>query len=82
MAPARLYAKYPQYAKEAALSPSDSHLVEVTPTHVFTMGSGLSPNPSAVSRQSHGEESMMTKRILVPLDGARPPRPSCRSWPR
>ena len=35
---ARLYAKYPQYAKEAALSPSDSVVVEVTPTHVFTWG--------------------------------------------
>ena len=34
----RLYAKYPQYAKEAALSPSDSVIVEVTPTHVFTWG--------------------------------------------
>lgn len=35
---ARLYAKYPQYPKEAALSPSDSAIVEVTPTHVFTWG--------------------------------------------
>lgn len=35
---ARLYAKYQQYAKEAALSPSDSVIVEVTPTHVFTWG--------------------------------------------
>ena len=35
---ARLYAKYPQYAKEAALSPSDSVIVEVSPTHVFTWG--------------------------------------------
>jgi len=35
---ARLYAKYPQYAKEAALSPSDSVIVEVTPTHVFSWG--------------------------------------------
>ena len=35
---ARLYAKYPQYAKEAALSPSDSVIVEVTPTHVFAWG--------------------------------------------
>ena len=35
---ARLYAKYRQYAKEAALSPSDSVIVEVTPTHVFTWG--------------------------------------------
>jgi len=34
----RLYAKYPQYAGEAALSPSDSVIVEVTPTHVFTWG--------------------------------------------
>ena len=34
----RLYAKYPQYAKEAAISPSDSVVVEVTPTHVFTWG--------------------------------------------
>jgi PPOX class probable F420-dependent enzyme len=35
---ARLYAKYPQYRGEAALSPSDSVIVEVTPTHVFTWG--------------------------------------------
>jgi PPOX class probable F420-dependent enzyme len=34
----RLYAKYPQYAREAALAPSDSVIVEVTPTHVFTWG--------------------------------------------
>ena len=33
-----LYEKYPQYAKEAALSPSDSVVVEVTPTNVFTWG--------------------------------------------
>jgi PPOX class probable F420-dependent enzyme len=35
---ARLYAKYPQYPKDAALSPSDSVIVEVTPTHVFIWG--------------------------------------------
>lgn len=35
---ARLYAKYSQYAKEAAISPSDSVVVEVTPAHVFTWG--------------------------------------------
>jgi len=35
---ARLYAKFPQYAREAAISPSDSVIVEVTPTHVFTWG--------------------------------------------
>ena len=34
----QLYAKYPQYPKEAAISPSDSVIVEVTPTHVFTWG--------------------------------------------
>ena len=33
-----LYAKYPQYPKQAAISPSDSVVVEVTPTHVFTWG--------------------------------------------
>jgi len=33
-----LYAKYPQYPREAALSPSDSVLVEVTPTRVFSWG--------------------------------------------
>jgi PPOX class probable F420-dependent enzyme len=33
-----LYAKYPQYRREAALSPSDSVVVEVTPTTVFTWG--------------------------------------------
>ena len=35
---ALLYRKYPQYAREAALSPSDSTLIEVTPTHVFSWG--------------------------------------------
>jgi nitroimidazol reductase NimA-like FMN-containing flavoprotein (pyridoxamine 5'-phosphate oxidase superfamily) len=35
---ALLYAKYPQYPREAALAPSDSVIVEVTPTHVFTWG--------------------------------------------
>ena len=35
---ARLYEKYPQYAEEAALAPSDSVIVEVTPTRVFTWG--------------------------------------------
>ncbi|HEV8583783.1 MAG TPA: pyridoxamine 5'-phosphate oxidase family protein [Methylomirabilota bacterium] len=34
----RLYAKYPQYSREAALSPADSVIVEVTPTRVFTWG--------------------------------------------
>ncbi len=34
----RLYEKYPQYAREAALAPSDSVIVEVTPTHVFSWG--------------------------------------------
>jgi PPOX class probable F420-dependent enzyme len=34
----RLYEKYPQYAKEAAISPSDSVIIEITPTHVFTWG--------------------------------------------
>ena len=32
----RLYAKYPQYSKEAALGDSDSVIVELTPTHVFS----------------------------------------------
>jgi nitroimidazol reductase NimA-like FMN-containing flavoprotein (pyridoxamine 5'-phosphate oxidase superfamily) len=31
----RLYEKYPQYRSDAALSPSDSVVVEVTPTAVF-----------------------------------------------
>jgi nitroimidazol reductase NimA-like FMN-containing flavoprotein (pyridoxamine 5'-phosphate oxidase superfamily) len=35
---ARLYRKYPQYPKEAAISPSDSVIVEVTPTRVFSWG--------------------------------------------
>jgi PPOX class probable F420-dependent enzyme len=35
---ARLYAKYPQYAEEAALAASDSVIVEVTPTRVVTWG--------------------------------------------
>ena len=34
----RLYEKYPQYQEEAALSPSDSVIVEVTPTKVFSWG--------------------------------------------
>jgi nitroimidazol reductase NimA-like FMN-containing flavoprotein (pyridoxamine 5'-phosphate oxidase superfamily) len=34
----KLYAKYPQYPSEAAISPSDSVIVEVTPTHVFAWG--------------------------------------------
>lgn len=34
----RLYAKYPQYRGEAALAPSDSVIVEVTPTRVFSWG--------------------------------------------
>ena len=34
----KLYEKYPQYSKEAAISPADSVVIEVTPTHVFTWG--------------------------------------------
>jgi len=34
----RLYEKFPQYSKEAALAPSDSVIVEVTPTKVVTWG--------------------------------------------
>src|SRR3989442_16032457 len=34
----RLYEKYPQYRNEAAIAPSDSVVIEVTPTHVFTWG--------------------------------------------
>ena len=34
----KLYEKYPQYSKEAALAPSDSVVIEVTPTHVFSWG--------------------------------------------
>ncbi len=34
----RLYAKYAHYARDAALSPSDSVIVEITPTHVYTWG--------------------------------------------
>jgi len=33
-----LYRKYPQYPKEAALSPSDSVIIEVTPTRIFSWG--------------------------------------------
>jgi len=33
-----LYRKYPQYEDEAALDESDSVIVEVTPTHVFSWG--------------------------------------------
>jgi nitroimidazol reductase NimA-like FMN-containing flavoprotein (pyridoxamine 5'-phosphate oxidase superfamily) len=33
-----LYAKYPQYPREAALGESDSLVVEVTPTRVFAWG--------------------------------------------
>src|SRR5881397_3289367 len=35
---ALLYRKYPQYAREAALDPSDSVVVEVIPTRVFAWG--------------------------------------------
>ena len=35
---ALLYRKYPQYPQEAALDESDSVVVEVTPTRVFTWG--------------------------------------------
>lgn len=35
---ARLYEKYPQYPGQSALSPSDSIIVELTPTHAFTWG--------------------------------------------
>jgi PPOX class probable F420-dependent enzyme len=35
---ALLYKKYPQYAREAALDESDSVVVEVTPTRIFTWG--------------------------------------------
>lgn len=35
---ARLYEKFPQYPDEAALATSDSVIVEVTPTRVFTWG--------------------------------------------
>ncbi|PYO34194.1 MAG: hypothetical protein DMD86_09045 [Candidatus Rokuibacteriota bacterium] len=35
---ALLYRKYPQYADEAALDESDSVIIEVTPTHVFSWG--------------------------------------------
>jgi nitroimidazol reductase NimA-like FMN-containing flavoprotein (pyridoxamine 5'-phosphate oxidase superfamily) len=34
----RLYEKYPQYEDEAAIEESDSVIVELTPTHVFTWG--------------------------------------------
>jgi len=33
-----LYAKYPQYEREAALDEDDAVVVEVTPTHVFSWG--------------------------------------------
>jgi len=33
-----LYRKYPQYPREAAISPTDSVVVEVTPTRVFSWG--------------------------------------------
>jgi PPOX class probable F420-dependent enzyme len=33
-----LYDKYPQYSKEAALAPSDSVVIEITPSRVFTWG--------------------------------------------
>ena len=32
----RLYAKYPQYPREAAIGASDSVIVELTPTRVFS----------------------------------------------
>jgi PPOX class probable F420-dependent enzyme len=33
-----LYRKYPQYRSQAALSPSDSVVIEITPTRVFSWG--------------------------------------------
>ena len=33
-----LYRKYPQYRREAALSPADSVIVEITPSRVFSWG--------------------------------------------
>ena len=33
-----LYRKYPHYRRDAALSPSDSVIIEVTPTRVFSWG--------------------------------------------
>jgi PPOX class probable F420-dependent enzyme len=33
-----LYRKYPQYPREAAISPSDSVAIEVTPTRVYSWG--------------------------------------------
>jgi len=33
-----IYRKYVQYATDAALSESDSIIIELTPTHVFTWG--------------------------------------------
>jgi nitroimidazol reductase NimA-like FMN-containing flavoprotein (pyridoxamine 5'-phosphate oxidase superfamily) len=33
-----LYRKYPQYPAKAALGDSDSLIIELTPTHVFTWG--------------------------------------------
>lgn len=35
-----LYRKYPQYERQAALDPSDSVVVRVTPTHVMSWGVG------------------------------------------
>lgn len=35
-----LYAKYPQYPREAALDETDSVIVEVTPRRVFSWGMG------------------------------------------
>ena len=35
---ALLYAKYPQYATDAALDESDSVIVEMTPSRVFSWG--------------------------------------------
>ena len=33
-----LYRKYPHYRRDAALSPADSVIIEITPTRVFTWG--------------------------------------------
>ena len=35
---ARLYEKYPQYPHDAALAPSDTTIIEVTPLRVFSWG--------------------------------------------
>ena len=68
------YEKYPQYPKEAALATSDSVVVEVTPTRVFTWGliisstnGGASAVWEATRAKSHSGVGPLTNRFARSL---------------